>query len=166
MTVDKSWKLNILVTWLDLMEILESEFLANLFWNIDIELGEICDDDDDEREAGNFETVDAESAIEFFSFFLSKQVSQVTHEPEIASQIAHEPQIASQIAHEPEVITIEHQSIIDLKQKFSSEVEKIENKCFIISNLNKYSRKVLHSKCEALKLFHWSKKIIENTSNL
>ena len=72
----------------------------------------------------------------------------------------------SQVAHEPEVITIEHQSIIDLKQKFSSEVEKIENKCFIISNLNKYSRKVLHSKCEALKLFHWSKKIIENTSNL
>ena len=37
----------------------------------DIELGEICDDDKDEREAGNFETVDAESAIEFFFLFFN-----------------------------------------------------------------------------------------------
>jgi len=65
-----------------------------------------------------------------------------------------------------ERFTIEHQSIVELKEKFSSLVQNLEKNCIIITGLNKYSRKVLHLQCESSKLFHWSKQVDDNNSDL
>jgi hypothetical protein len=42
----------------------------------------------------------------------------------------------------------------------------MENRCMKIKGLNKYKRRILHNEAEKLKLFHWSKQIDDQNSDL
>jgi hypothetical protein len=42
----------------------------------------------------------------------------------------------------------------------------MENRCIKIKGLNKYKRRILHYEAKKLKLFHWSKQIDDQNSDL
>jgi hypothetical protein len=146
----------------------------------DAEIGDSYENDDISSVSSDFEH---ELSLDFFQFFDSEVVSfnqsqvnqskddqsQVNQSKDDQSQVNQSKDDQSKVKRTNEIIerfTIEHQSIVELKEKFSSLVQNLEKNCIIITGLNKYSRKVLHLQCESSKLFHWSKQVDDNNSDL
>jgi hypothetical protein len=135
---------------------------------LDIEIGEECDASSDGcSEFSN----DDEFPCDFFEFFPTNDIDLTNKEVDLTNKEVDltnkevdftnkEVDLTTQEIFE--ILSIEHQSIKELKHKFIVLASYLRNSKIIISDLNKYSRKVLHSECETMNLYHWSTKIDNN----